>query len=79
MKLLDYVLLALAVVFLVVGIDQTVKGIPLQFTYWIFMLSGASLIMLNLRKIQKKDLNSPPKAEGKPQKLPPKSPQIKKK
>jgi hypothetical protein len=80
LKLFDYILLAFAVVFLVVGIDQTVKGIPLQFTYWLFMLSGASLIGLNLRKVQKKDLNSP---EKKPlqtmQKLPKKPQQIKKK
>jgi hypothetical protein len=80
LKLFDYILLALSVVFLIIGIDQTVKGIPLQFTYWSFMVSGGCLIGLNLRKVQKKNLNSPERKLSKAkQKLPEKPQQLKRK
>jgi hypothetical protein len=53
-NLLDHLLLALAVVFLIVGIDQFIKGFN---AYWAFMISTMGLIWLNLRKFKKNNLN----------------------
>ncbi len=50
MKLLDYILLSLAAVFLIIGIDQTMKRYD---GYWAFMLAVVSLIFLNYRKFLK--------------------------
>lgn len=47
MKLVDYILLSLAAVFFIVGIDQTMKRYD---GYWAFMLAVAFLILLNYRK-----------------------------
>lgn len=47
MKLIDYILLSLAAVFLIIGIDQTMKRYD---GYWAFMIAVLCLILLNYRK-----------------------------
>lgn len=54
MKLLDYILLTLAAVFLIIGIDQTMKRYD---GYWAFMLAVLFLILLNYRKFSQKKTN----------------------
>jgi hypothetical protein len=64
MKLLDYILLSLAVVFVIIGIDQTMKGYnanPKYDGYWLIMLAVMCLIGLNYRKfVLKKQSNDIP-------------------
>lgn len=52
----DYVLWAIALVFFVIGIDQSVKGFQ---SYWAFMISVGALLGLNFRKLQ-----NPPLPQG---------------
>ena len=61
MKIIDYIFLSIAVVFLIIGIDQILRGSTslsvaqrVSDNYWIFMVSALSLLALNYRKFNKK-------------------------
>lgn len=59
MKFFDYVLLSLAVVFFIIGIDQIIRlGQEIIDTYWIFMMTAMCLIWLSLRRNQQKEQES---------------------
>ncbi|NJL14058.1 MAG: hypothetical protein HC913_14325 [Microscillaceae bacterium] len=70
MKLLDIILMSLATVFFIIGIDQTIRlQRPIVDSYWLFMVVAACLIWLNLRKFNpKKEGNTapPPPTQSKP-------------
>ncbi len=56
MKTLDYVLLSIATVFFIIGVDQIIRlRQDIVDTYWIFMATAVCLIWLNLRKAQQKN------------------------
>ncbi len=61
-SLFDYILWAVAFVFFIIGIDQSVKGFQ---SYWAFMISLSALFALNLRKSQQKPENEKPTREQK--------------
>lgn len=59
MKLFDYILLSLAVVFFIIGVDQVIRlNQEIIDTYWIFMMTAACLIWLNLRRTQQKEVTN---------------------
>ncbi len=61
MKTLDYVLLSIATVFFIIGVDQIIRlKYAIVDTYWIFMVTAMCLIWLNLRKAQQKNEANPP-------------------
>ena len=57
MKLIDYLLLSASVGFFIIGVDQIIRGDRTQITsyYFIFMLSAACLLVVNLRKHQRQN------------------------
>ncbi len=62
MKFFDYVLLSLAVVFFIIGVDQIIRlGQEIIDTYWIFMINVLCLTWLSLRRNQQKEQEPTPK------------------
>ena len=59
-NLVDIIVLSLSVVFLIIGIHQTVT-VGFGQAYWLFMLSIAALLYQQIRKAKKKQEDSQPK------------------
>jgi hypothetical protein len=57
MKLTDYILLSLAVVSLIIGIDQLMRSPKEAWldSYWLFMATTVCLLFLNYRKLQRRN------------------------
>jgi len=54
MKIVDVVLLSMALVFLVIGVDQSIKY-GIQASYWAFMFSAGFLFWYQYRRKARKE------------------------
>ena len=59
-NLVDIIALSLSVVFLIIGIHQTIT-VGFGQAYWLFMLSIAALLYQQIRKVKKKQEETQPK------------------
>jgi membrane protein implicated in regulation of membrane protease activity len=59
-NLIDIIVLSLSVVFLIIGIHQTIT-VGFGQAYWLFMLSIAFLLYQQIRKARKKQEENQPK------------------
>lgn len=59
-NLVDIIVLSLSVVFLIIGIHQTIT-VGFGQAYWLFMLSIAALLYQQIRKVKKKQEETQPK------------------